>query len=128
MSNSELTQSLYQHFETGNVPAVLGLFDPAIEWHECQGMPFMKNSDPFIGSNAVLEGVFMQLGVYFDGFKVTVGEILESGNKTVMVGHYEGTNKASGNPFKANVSHTWTWKDGKAVHFIQAADTAAMNR
>jgi hypothetical protein len=41
-----------------------------------------------------------------------------------MVGHYTGIWKATGRKFKANATHTWTFKNGKATHFFQAVDTA----
>ena len=42
-----------------------------------------------------------------------------------MVGYYEGTNKETGSPFKANAAHIWTVKNRKLVHFFQAVDTAS---
>ena len=49
MTNADLVKQVYANFATGNVPAVLALFDPAILWDECQVIPFLKNADPFIG-------------------------------------------------------------------------------
>jgi len=69
----------------------------------------------------------MNLPVYFDGFNIAVSEIFGADDKVVMVGYYQGTNKATGNPFKANATHVWTIKDGKMTHFFQAVDTAAIN-
>jgi hypothetical protein len=40
-----------------------------------------------------------------------------------MVGYYQGTNKATGNSFKANATHVWTIKNGKFVYLFQAVDT-----
>jgi len=128
MTNAGLVKKLYALFFEGNVPEALALFDPAIEWHECTGMPFVKDNGIYTGPDAVVANVFMQLPVYFDGFNIAVTEIFEAGDKVAMVGYYEGTNKATGNTFKANASHTWTVKNGKMVHFFQAVDTAAINR
>jgi len=69
----------------------------------------------------------MNLPVYFDGFNIAVSEIFGADDKVVMVGHYLGTNKATGNSFKANATHVWTLKDGKMTHFFQAADTTTIN-
>ncbi len=41
-----------------------------------------------------------------------------------MAGFYQGTNKAIGNPFKANAAHIWTIKNKNLVHFFQAVYTA----
>lgn len=127
MTNVDLVKELYSHFATGNVPGVLAGFDPTIEWHECKGMPFVNGDGIFTGPDAIVTNVFMNLPVYFDGFNIAVREIFGADDKVVMVGYYQGTNKATGNPFKANATHIWTVSDGKVTHFFQAVDTAVIN-
>jgi len=126
MENVELVKQAYSNFATGNVPEVLAIFDEGIEWHECKGMPFVKNDGLFVGHEAVVTNVFMNIPVYFDGFNIAVDEIFGTDNKVVMVGYYEGTNKATGNSFKANATHVWTVKNGKLTHFFQAVDTVTI--
>jgi ketosteroid isomerase-like protein len=58
---------------------------------------------------------------------VEASELFGAEDKVVMVGHYTGTNKATGNPFKANATHVWTVKNGKMIRFFQAVDTAMLN-
>ena len=128
MTNVDLVKEAYSHFATGNVPAVLAIFDPAIEWNECKGMPFMKDDSVLVGHEAVVTKVFMNLPVYFDGFNIAVTEIFGADDKVVMVGYYQGINKATGNTFKANATHVWTVKDGKLAKFFQAVDTVAVTR
>lgn len=123
MTNVDLVKEGYSNFATGNVEAVLANFDPAIEWHECKGMPFVKGDGIYKGQEAVVNNVFMNLPVYFDGFNIVVNQIFGDGDKVVMVGYYQGTNKATGNSFKANATHVWTIKNGKFVHLFQAVDT-----
>ena len=127
MTNVELVKEAYSHFATGNVPAVLAMFDPAIEWLECKGMPFVKDDGIYTGPEAIVTNVFMNLPVSFDGFNIAVSEVFGVDDKVVMVGYYQGTNKATGNAFKANATHVWTVKDGKLVRFFQAVDTAIIN-
>jgi len=128
VTNVDLVKQVYFHLATGNVPAVLALFDPAIQWHECKGMPFINGNGIFTGPEAVVANVFMQLPVSYDGFNVAVTEIFGADDKVVMVGYYQGTNRATGNDFKANATHVWTVKNGKMSHFFQAVDTAATMR
>jgi ketosteroid isomerase-like protein len=127
MTNVDLVKEAYSNFSTGNVSGVLAIFDAAIEWHECKGMPFVKGDGIFIGPEAIVSNVFMNLPVSFDGFNISVKEIFGADDKVVMVGYYQGTNKATGNPFKANATHTWTVNNGKVTHFFQAVDTATIN-
>jgi hypothetical protein len=123
MTNVEIVQQAYSNFALGNVPAVLATFDPEIEWHECKGMPFVKGDGIYKGQEAIVTNVFMNLPVFFDGFNIVVKQIFGADDKVVMVGYYAGTNKATGNQFKANATHVWTIKNGKFVHFFQAVDT-----
>jgi ketosteroid isomerase-like protein len=128
MTNIELMQQGYGFFAEGNVPAVLGILAPDIEWRECQGMPFVEGDGVYIGHEAIVTKVFMNLPVYFDGFNIEIKEFIAADNKVVMVGHYTGVNKATGNAFRAQATHVWTVKDGKAIHFFQAVDTATINK
>jgi uncharacterized protein len=126
MTNIEIVKKAYSCFETGDIPGVLTLFDPAIEWHECTGMPFVKDSGVYVGPDAVVSKVFMNLPVYFDGFNIAVTEIFGAGDRVVMEGFYQGTNKATGKPFKVNAAHLWTVRDGKLTRMFHAVDTGAM--
>ncbi|MEN8203948.1 MAG: nuclear transport factor 2 family protein [Bacteroidota bacterium] len=126
MTNVELVKQGYSNFAAGNVEAVLSIWDPEIEWHECKGMPFVNGDGIFKGHEAIMINVLMKLPVYFDGFNIEVQQIFGSDDKVVMVGYYCGTNKATGNPFKANATHVWTAKNEKMTHFFQAVDTVTI--
>ena len=126
MTNGEIVKQAYGHFAIGNVPAVLALFDPAIEWHECKGFPYVTGDGIFTGVESVVANVFMHLPAYFDNFTISPVELFGADDKVVMVGYYTGTYKATGNTFKANATHVWTVKDGKMTHFFQAVDTATI--
>jgi len=126
MTNLDLVKQAYSHFAVGDVPGVLALFDPAIEWHECKGMPFVESDGVFTGPEAIVANVFMNLPASFDGFNIAVKELFAADDKVVMVGYYQGINKATGNSFKANATHVWTVKNEKLSHFFQAVDTAAI--
>ena len=127
MTNIEMVKMAYSFFAKGDIPGVLALFDPAIEWHECTGMPFVKDDGIYIGPDAVVSKVFMNLPLFYDGFNIAVTEIFGVDDKVAMEGYYQGTNKATGNVFKANAAHLWTVRDGKLVRMFQAVDTVALN-
>ena len=126
MTNVELVKDAYAHFSTGNVPAVLALFDPAIYWDECKSFPYIEEDGIYIGPEEVLHKIFMPIPQYYEGFQVTVTDIFGSGDKVAMQGYYEGVFKATGKRFKANAAHIWTVKEGKLTHFFQAVDTATI--
>jgi len=128
MSNVDFIKKGYDAFAVGDVAYVLGNFDPAIEWRECIGMPLVKGDGVYIGPDAVLKEIFMNLPVYFDGFNIEIKELFGANDKVTMVGFYKGTNKATGNSFNANATHVWTIKNDKITHFFQAVDTAVISR
>lgn len=60
-------QSMYNAFTTGDVPAVLGAMHPEIVWNEAESNS-LADGNPYIGPNAVLEGVFARLGARHENF------------------------------------------------------------
>ena len=76
--NVDLMKSLYEAFGRGDVPTVLGAMDPAIVWNEAEGFPY-ADKNPYVGPQAVLEGVFARLGGEWDGFAVALEEVHDAG-------------------------------------------------
>ena len=124
MDNVELVQQGYRDFADGNVEAVVALFHPEIEWYECKGFPFVSGDGLSVGPNAVVQDVFAQIPVHYEGFNIEIQELFGSEDKVVMVGYYKGVWKSTGKEFKANATHVWTMKEGKLARFFQAVDTA----
>jgi hypothetical protein len=118
--NGAIVSNIYAAFAKGDVPAVLGALDPKIEWREADGFPI---TGTYVGPDAVLNGVFMQLGTYWDGFSVTPDEVVASGERVVSFGHYAGTSTKTGKSFRVPFAHAWRIKDGKVTHFQQYTDT-----
>ena len=121
MSNVDIIRGAYAAFAKGDVPAVLGILDPNVAWTEPDGLPY---AGTFNGPDAVLNGVFMQLGTEWDGFSVAPDDFIAEGDKVVSVGYVSGKYKATGKSFRTNFAHLWTLNNGKAVKFLQYVDTA----
>jgi ketosteroid isomerase-like protein len=119
--NVNRIQRLYEAFGRGDIPAVLDVFDPAIEWIAADHSPLADRS-PYRGVPAVREGVFMRAVAEFD-VTIEVDELLDTGEKVVMLGWYHGVRKATGKRFRAQAAHIWTLAAGKAVKFQQYTDT-----
>lgn len=121
----EIVRSGYGDFAKGNIPGVLAVFDPKIEWTETEGLPY---GGTYIGHSELVEKVFMRLGTEWDGFKVTPKEFLEAGERVIVLGQSSGTYKATGKSFRADFAHVWTLRGGKAVKFVQYVDTALVQK
>lgn len=124
MKNLDLLKQMYNDFATGNIPGVIAIWEPDMIWDECTGFPYVHGDGIYVGAQAIIENVFAKIPENFDGFNIEVTDFVDGGDKIVMVGYYAGTWKASGKKFKANATHTWTFKNGKITHFFQAVDTA----
>ncbi len=125
MGNLNAVQGLYQAFARGDVPTVIGFLDANIAWTEAEGFPY---GGTYNGPNAVLEGVFMRLGTEWDGFAAIPAEFIDGGDTIVVLGRYSGRYKATGKSFQADFAHVWKIRDGKAIRFVQYADTLLVHR
>jgi uncharacterized protein len=101
---------------------VFALFDQDIEWIAAENSPAGPGS-PYHGLNAVREGVFTRIASGYEGFTIKVDELLDAGDKVIMLGYYLGARKKTGKQFQAQVAHIWTIAEGKAVKFQQYTDT-----
>jgi uncharacterized protein len=122
MSNMDTVNKIYSAFAAGNIPAVLEWFDPAIEWVAAENSPLADHS-PYRGLNQVVEGVFTRIGLEFPGLAIQVDELLDAGERIVMLGRYHGVRKATGKAFHAQAAHIWTIAASKVTKFQQYLDT-----
>jgi len=106
-------------------PSVLGHFSPDIVWSEAENFPY-ADGNPYIGLEAVVNGVFVRCMSEWDGFAVVIEEVLDAGDTVVAIGRYRGTYKATGRVQNTQMVHIWRVAGGKAVRFQQHADTLAV--
>ena len=126
-SNVEVIRGVYDAFARADIGAVLGAMAPGIEWREAENHPY-AGGNPYVGPNAILQGIFARLGTEWEGFAVSADEILDAGHKIVVIGRYTGTNKRTGKRINAQVVHVWTVENGKAASFQQYTDTHQITR
>jgi len=93
------------------------------QWIEMPGSPC---AGVYVGAQAIIQHVFVALGERFDNFSFTLERLIEAGNEIIGLGHYNGTCRQSGIPFRARALHLWQVEHGKISRFEQFADTAMM--
>lgn len=120
--NGDAMKSLYDAFAKGDVPAVLGAFDPQIQWREAEGFLY-ADGNPYVGPQAVAEGVFQRIVSDVENFAVLPERYIEGGDTVVVEGRYRGKMKATGAPVDAQFAHVWQFRDDKIVRFQQYTDT-----
>jgi hypothetical protein len=122
-TSADVVKGLYEAFAKGDVPTVLGEFDAKIQWNEADGFLY-ADGNPYVGPQAVAEGVFQRLVADIDQFAVLPGSFIDAGDTIVVEGRYKGTMKATGTPVDAQFAHVWHLRDGKVLRFQQYTDTA----
>lgn len=121
--NVNTVHGMYEAFGKGDIPSVIAALDPEVEWWEAENFIYADNN-PYVGPNAVLEGVFMRIGSEWDGFTVSPKEVLNAGDTVIGQGYYSGTYKKSGRQVRAQFAHFFSFRDGKVIKFQQYTDTA----
>jgi len=127
MSNADVVHGMYAAFQKGDIPAVLAAMTPDIIWNEAENFIYADNN-PYVGPEAILQGVFMRLGGEWNGFNVRAEEVIDAGDTIVSRGRYGGAFKATGKEINAQFVHVWKFKDGKIASFQQYVDTLQTSR
>jgi hypothetical protein len=125
-TNMSIIDGLYKAFAVGDVPTVLGYMDSNIIWNEAEGNTY-ADGNPYIGPEAVLNGVFgriMQDHEYFNLVDIDLHEM--SNDKVLATLRYDAKHK-NGNSYNAQVAHFWTLSKGKIVVFQQYVDTKKLH-
>ena len=123
MSALETIKAAYAAFGRNNPSVLFGAMDAAIQWNEAEGNP-LADRNPYVGPQAVADGVFARLLAAVDAFTVVPDTFIDGGDHIVVLGRYGGTMKAGGATLDTPFCHVYRFRDGKAVSFQQFTDTA----
>ena len=124
--NTTLVDGIYKAVAVGDIPTVLGGLDSKVVWNEAEGNAY-ADGNPYIGPDAVLNGVFGRIGAeheYFNLKDIVLHEM--SNGKLLATLRYDGKFK-NGKSYDAQAAHLWTLKDGKVVAFQQYVDTKKLH-
>jgi uncharacterized protein len=127
MTPFETITAAYAAFGRNDPSVLFGAMDPAITWNEAEGYP-LADRNPYVGPQAVGEGVFGRVLAAIDNFTAVPSTIIDGGEHVVVHGRYRGTLKASGATLDAQYCHVYHFRNGKAVTFQQYTDTAQWAR
>ena len=122
MSAIETIKAAYAAFGRNDPSVLFGAFDAAVEWNEAEGTP-LAAGNPYVGAQAVGQGVFGALLAAIDNFTVTPHPFIDGGNHIVTLGRYSGTMKNGGAALDAPFCHVFRFDAGKIVSFQQFTDT-----
>jgi uncharacterized protein len=127
MSAIETIKAAYAAFGRNDPSVLFGAMDQAVKWHQAEGAP-LADRNPYVGPQAVGEGVFGRLLAAIDDFTAVPGTFIDGGDHVVVLGRYGGKAKNGGAPLDCPFCHVYRFEGGKVVTFRQYTDTAQWTR
>ncbi|MGQ0575279.1 MAG: nuclear transport factor 2 family protein [Pseudonocardia sp.] len=122
-SNLATVQGAYDAFGRGDIPAVLAVMAPDIEWIEAAG-PYRGR---YVGLQQVAEEVFGRIPADWSEFAVTPDEFLEAGDVIVVLGRFTGTAAGTGASMSSRFAHVIRMRDGLEASFEDISDAHAFH-
>jgi len=124
-SNHAVIAAHYAASAAGDLAGMLAPLGEDTRWTEAAGFPC---AGTYIGPEAVKENVFLALQRIFDGYTLTVDEVIDAGEVQIGIGTYSGAHRTTGKSFRARVVHIWRLTDGTVTSFEQITDTLMVDR
>ena len=128
MTNVEVVKECYARLDQRDIPGLLQMFDPQIEFRLAQGHPYRVNGEPWTGVPEVVQNFFMRAGPEWENWRILLGDVLEACGAVIVECRYTGTYKPTGHPLDVQVCHIWRLKQGKVTSFHQYVDTARLQK
>ncbi len=122
----DLVRAFYTAVGKGDVPAVLALLHPELEWTEAQGFPYYSGT--WTRPQEVVEKLLAPLMRDWDDFSAVADDFIVEGDRVVSLGAYAGVSKATGKAMRAPFAHVWRVADGKLKRFDMYTDTLLIDR
>ena len=122
LTTTEVAEAIYAAFAAGDMDRFVSLMHPDVVWNEAENYPY-ADRNPYIGPEAVMEGVMGRTAAAWDGFAATPSDMIVEGERVAVLGRYTATHKGTGEPINAQFVHVMTIEDGQIVNFQQFADT-----
>ncbi len=117
----DIVRAFYASLGRGDVPGLLALMAPEIEWTEAERFPY--HAGTWRTPQAVVDGLLVPIGRDWSAFSATPTEYVSDGERVVALGHYAGTYRTTGRSFTAAFAHLWTVRQGRIIRFVQYTDT-----
>jgi uncharacterized protein len=127
MTNFEIVDQCYEKFKKGDVPGLLAIFEPRIEFRLAEGHPYRMDGKPWFGGQEITQNFFMK-GTEWQDWNIHIDRAIEAGDAVVVEGRYAGIYKPTGRTMDVQVCHVWRLNGGKVASFHQYVDTAGLQQ
>jgi len=119
--NVSVVRQCYDAFRRRDLPTVIMLLDPEVEYYQSDEVPW---GGRYAGHAGVAE-FFQKLTSTIES-TVDPDRVVDAGDHVVAVGHTHGSVRASGKEFDVPAVHVWRLRDGKVVRFEAYIDNPQM--
>jgi ketosteroid isomerase-like protein len=118
-----IVRSAYEAFGRGDIPAVLAVMDPDVEWVESEAEA-IPTRGTHIGPQAIAENVFGTVPRDWQEFAIVPEDFFAAGNTVIVRGRVRAVAKDSGRSMDVPYVHVFTIADGKLRRMTNHHDTA----
>jgi ketosteroid isomerase-like protein len=118
--NVETLKQGYEAYGRGDIEAVLETWADDVKWEG--GNSDVPAGGNYQGKDEVVKA-FQEIGEAWDSFSVTPDEFVGEGDTVCVLGHAEGTGKATGQSAKTPFVHVYRFEDGKVKRIQILGDT-----
>jgi ketosteroid isomerase-like protein len=122
--HAALVRSAYEAYNRRDVEAVLGRFDPKIDWHVPDSLAWGAHVRGLEAIARFFDGLRPYMG---DDHQVVVDELISAGDRVVALVHHRGT-APGGRPYDVPSIMVWTVSGGRLSAMYEQLDTVAMAR
>ncbi len=123
--NVETLKRGYEAFGRGDIEAVFADWHDDVKWEG--GNPETPAGGEYQGKQEI-GSAFGELGEAWDGLKVVPDEFVGEGDTVCVLGHVEGTGKATGQSVKSPFVHVYRFEGGKVNRIQILGDTLTAAR
>lgn len=120
--NLQIIRDAYAAFVRGDVAEVLACLTDDVVW-DTLGPPQIPYGGVFHGKDGVAE-FFSVLAESDEVQAFEPQRFFADGDMVVVLGHYEATVKATGNPAETDWVQTFKFRDGKVAEYCEYFDSA----
>lgn len=128
MRNTDVIRQIYRDFTAGDAAAILETFAADVEFRLAEGHPYRGVGGGWVGKRAIAENFFAVAGPEWDGWSISVEQMLEANDAVVVEGRYGGKYKPTGDRMDVQVCHVWRFRGREVASFHQYVNTAALRR
>ena len=121
--NKKVVQDAYAAFGRGDIPALIGLLSPDVDWEGVIGAgPNVPTRGRRKGHQEVGK-FFEQVGATVDFKRFEPRQFVAEGDTVVVLGFYDAIVKTTGRPYAADWVMVFTLRDGKISRFQEFTDS-----